>query len=347
VTVLALSHRLTPAILSLSIGVLVGGLGQFLVQVPEVRRLGVPLRPRLDWSHPAVREIGRRLWPVAFALAAVHITVLVNTLLASLLPAGSVSYLYYADRVMEFPLGVFGAALATATLPSMAAQAAARDHPALRATLGFALRLGAFVTVPSAVGLVTLSRPIVQLLFQRGEFGGADAVFTAQALIGYAIGLPAFAASRIAAQTFYALGEVRTPVYVGFGAVLANLLFALGLMWPLKHQGLALASSLSSYVNLLGLCWILHRRKALLGAPGLGASLARTLGASSVLLVWCVWLNRWLAGARHGAGATVVALSSGVLVYGAAAAVFRAPELRALFGILQRREPRLPSGGGG
>ena len=100
-----------------AVGVLVGGLGQFVVQLPEVRRLGVPLRPTLDWSHPAVREIGRRLWPAAFALAAVQVTVLVNTLLASLLPAGSVSYLYYADRVMEFPLGVFGIAVATATLP--------------------------------------------------------------------------------------------------------------------------------------------------------------------------------------------------------------------------------------
>jgi putative peptidoglycan lipid II flippase len=345
VAVLGLSGHLTPAILSLAIGVLVGGLGQLLFQLPEVRRLGVPLRPRLDWSHPAVREIGRRLWPVAFALAAVQITVLVNTLLASLLPVGSVSYLYYADRVMEFPLGVFGAALATATLPSMAAQAAGRDHAALRATLGFSLRLGAFVTVPAAVGLVTLAGPIVRLLFQRGEFSEADAVFTAQALVGYAVGLPAFSATRIAAQTFYALGDVRTPVYVGFGSVAANVIFALTLMWPLRHQGLALASSLSSYVNLLGLCWILHRRRGLLGAPGIGASLARTLGASSVLCVWCFGVERWLAGARY--GAILAALISGILVYAAAAAAFRAPELGALWGMLRRRGQRLPSREGG
>jgi putative peptidoglycan lipid II flippase len=335
VAVLGLSGHLTPAILSLAIGVLVGGLGQLVFQLPEVRRLGVPLRPRMEWSHPAVREIGRRLWPVAL---------LVNTLLASLLPAGTVSYLYYADRVMEFPLGVFGAAVATATLPSMAAQAAARDLPALRATLGFSLRLGAFVTVPAAVGLVTLAGPIVRMLFQRGEFGAADALFTAQALVGYAIGLPAFAASRVAAQTFYALGDIRTPVYVGFGAVAVNVAFAVTLMWPLRHQGLALASSLSSYVNLLGLCWILHRRLGLLGAPGLGASLARTLGASSALLVWCVWLDRWLG--KAGYGAMLAALASGVLVYAAAAVVFRAPELSALVGTLKRREPRLPSRGG-
>src|SRR5215470_15893286 len=152
--VLGLSGHLTPPILSLAIGVLIGGLGQLLFQLPEVRRVGVSLRPRLEWSHPAVLEIGRRLWPVAFALAAVQITVMINTLLASLLPAGSVSYRYYADRIMEFPLGVFGSAIATAALPGMSAQAARREHKALSATLGFALRLGAFISVPAAVGLI-------------------------------------------------------------------------------------------------------------------------------------------------------------------------------------------------
>ena len=343
--VLFLSGRMSPAILALAVGVLVGGLGQLLIQLPEVRRLGVPLRPILDWSHPAVREIGRRLWPVAFALAAVQITVVVNTLLASLLPAGSVSYLYYADRVMEFPLGVFGAAIATAALPGMSAQAARRDHQALSATLGFALRLGAFISVPAAVGLIALAAPIVALLFQRGEFSASDVVLTAQALVGYAIGLPAFSATRVAAQAFYALGDVRTPVYIGFASVTANLLFALSLMWPLGHTGLALASSLSSYVNLVGLCVILRRRRGLLGGQGFVASLARTFGASAVLLVWCLAFERLVRGAPHPALWTLGALVSGVLVYGIAAAVLRAPELRVLFGLLRR--PRLPSGEAG
>ena len=343
--VLFLSGRMSPAILALAIGVLAGGLGQLLIQLPEVRRLGVPLRPRLDWSHPAVREIGRRLWPVAFALAAVQITVLVNTLLASLLPAGSVSYLYYADRVMEFPLGVFGAAIATAALPGMSAQAARRDHQALSATLGFALRLGAFISVPAAVGLIVLAAPIVALLFQRGEFSASDVLLTAQALVGYAIGLPAFSATRVAAQAFYALGDIRTPVYIGFVTVAANVLFALVLMWPFGHAGLALASSLSSYVNLLGLCVILRRRRGLLVGQGFVASLARTSGASAVLLAWCLAFERLVRGAPHAMLWTVIALVSGVLVYGAVAAALRAPELRALFGLLRR--PRLPSGEGG
>jgi len=157
--VLLLARHFQPPIVSLAVGVLVGGLGQLLVQLPEVRRLGVPLRPSGEWTHPAVRTIARRLLPAAFGLAAVQITVVINTLLASLLPTGSVSYLYYADRVMEFPLGVFGIALATAALPTMSAQAARGDHAGLTDTLGFALRLSVFIAVPAAVGLVALGGP--------------------------------------------------------------------------------------------------------------------------------------------------------------------------------------------
>ena len=210
--VLGLAGHMNPPVMALAVGVLVGGLGQLLVQLPELRRLGVSLTPSAEWRHPAVAQIAHRLWPAVFALAAVQVTVVVNTLLASLLPTGTVSYLYYADRVMEFPLGIFGIALATAALPSMSAQAARGELAGLRATLEFALRMAAFVAIPAAVGLVLLGGPIVRLLFQRGEFSAADAVLTAQALTGYAVGLPAFSATRIAAQTFYALGDTRTPV---------------------------------------------------------------------------------------------------------------------------------------
>ena len=151
VAVLLLAGTMSPPVLSLVVGVLAGGAGQLLVQLPELARSGVPLRPSLEWSHPAIRTIAGRLWPAVFALAAVQVTVLVNTLLASLLPPGTVSYLYYADRVMEFPLGVFGIALATAALPSMAGQAARGEHRGLADTMGFALRLSAFVDRKSVV----------------------------------------------------------------------------------------------------------------------------------------------------------------------------------------------------
>jgi putative peptidoglycan lipid II flippase len=335
--VLLLASRFEPPIVSLAVGVLVGGLGQLLVQLPDVRRLGVPLRPSGEWTHPAVGIIARRLAPAAFGLAAVQVTVVLNTLLASLLPKGSISYLYYADRVMEFPLGVFGIALATAALPTMAAQAAREDRAGLTDTLGFSLRLSAFVAVPAAAGLLALGAPIVGLLFQRGQFGPADAAATTQALAAYAIGLPAFSATRIAAQTFYALGDTRTPVLLGLLSVAANVALALALMWPLAHAGLALASSLSAYVNVLALLWALRRRLGPIGGRALARACARTLAATAAL-----WLTaRALAPAWDGSALaavhTAMAIAGGAAAFTVAAAILRAPELGALLGMLRRR----------
>jgi putative peptidoglycan lipid II flippase len=346
-SVLFLAGRMSPPVLSLAVGVLVGGAGQLLVQLPELGRLGVPLRPSVEWSHPAVRLIAGRLWPAVFALAAVQVTVLVNTLLASLLPEGTVSYLYYADRVMEFPLGVFGVALATAALPIMSGQAARGEHRALTDMLGFSLRLSVFVALPAAVGLIALGHPIVRLLFERGEFTPTDAVATTQALAGYAVGLPAFSATRIAAQTFYALGDTRTPVWTGLASVAANVVLAIILMWPLQHVGLALASSLSAYVNLLLLCWLLRRRLGPIGGRQMAGSLLRTGGASAALLLWCVWAGARLGVGWAGAAWTAGAVAAGMIVYLLAAAALRLPELGALFGMLRRRGQTLPGAGSG
>ena len=334
--VLLLARRIEPPIVSLAVGVLTGGLGQLLVQLPEVHRVGVPLRPSGDWRHPAVARIARRLLPAAFGLAAVQVTVVLNTLLASLLPGGSISYLYYADRVMEFPLGVFGIALATASLPTMAAQAARGDRAALTDTLGFSLRLSVFVAIPAATGLLALGAPIVGLLFQRGRFSAEDAAATTVALAAYAVGLPAFSATRIAAQTFYALGDTRTPVMLGLLSVVANVGLALGLMWPLAHAGLALASSLSAYVNLLALLWALRRRLGLIG----GRALVRAVGRAAIATMPLWLVARALApvwdGTAVAVALTVAAIVGGTLAFAVAAALLRAPELTALLGMLRR-----------
>lgn len=332
-----LAGRVEPPVLALAGGVLVGGLGQVLVQLPEVRRLGVPLLPSLEWRHPAVRRIARLLGPAVVGLAGVQLAVMVNTLLASLLPAGSVSYLYYADRVMEFPLGVFGIAVATATLPRMAEQAARGEHGALRATVGFSLRLTLFIAVPAATGLLALGEPIVRLLFLRGEFGLAAAGATTQALVAYAIGLPAFSATRIAAQAFYALGDTRTPVRLGLAALALNVALALLLMWPLAHAGLALASSLAAYGNAAGLYWILRRRLGPLGGRDLLACLVRTGVGSGALLIWCLLLHPGAAKAWLLAGWTVAVVVGAVAVYGVTSVLLRSREASALLAPLTRR----------
>jgi putative peptidoglycan lipid II flippase len=287
--VLLLARHLEPPILSLAIGVLVGGVGQLLVQLPGLSACGLLLGPSSELRHPAIARITRLLLPAVFGLAAVQVMVFLNTLLASLLPLGSISYLYYADRVMEFPLGVFGIALASASLPVMARQAAARDHRALADTLNFAVRLALYVSVPATFGLVMLRTPIVRVLFERGRFGPAETSATADALAWYAVGLAAFAGSRIVAQAFYALGEAGTAVKWGIVSIAANVVAAMAMMGPLGHAGLAGASSVGAYVNLVALLVVARRRLGRLGGRALVSSLARTALASVPLAGTC-WL---------------------------------------------------------
>src|SRR5919109_552891 len=196
--VLLLARHVDPPILALALGVLAGGAGQLLVQLPDLARVGLLVAPSWDPRHPALARIARLLVAAVFGLAAVQVMVFVNTLLASLLPAGSISFLYYADRVMEFPLGVFGIALASAALPAMSRQAATGNARGVATTVNFALRLAGYISLPATVGLVVLSVPITRLLFERGRFGSGDTTATAVALVWYAVGLVGFAGARIA-----------------------------------------------------------------------------------------------------------------------------------------------------
>src|SRR4029450_10487625 len=197
-------------------------------------------------------------------------------------------------------------------------------------------RWSAFVPTPAATGLLALGAPIVGLLFQRGRFSAEDAAATTVALAAYAVGLPAFSATRIAAQTFYALGDTRTPVMLGLLSVVANVGLALGLMWPLAHAGLALASSLSAYVNLLALLWALRRRLGLIG----GRALVRAVGRAAIATMPLWLVARALApvwdGTAVAVALTVAAIVGGTLAFAVAAALLRAPELTALLGMLRR-----------
>jgi putative peptidoglycan lipid II flippase len=337
--VLLLARRVQPPILALAIGVLVGGVAQLAAQLPSLRRCGFLVGPSRELRHPAVARVARLIPPAVFGLAAVQVTVFVNTLLASLLPAGSISFLYYADRVMEFPLGVFGIALASAALPAMARQAAARDDAGVAATLQFALRLSCYVAVPATVGLLLLRVPITRVLFERGRFGPADTAATADALAGYAVGLVAFAAARIAAQVFYALGEPGTAVRMGVLSVGANVIAAVALMQPAAHVGLALASSLAAWVNLAALMIAARRRLGSFGARAVATSALRTLVASAPLAVWCLLATRaWPAVDRAGDAVTLLmVVAAGAGIFWVASVLLRVPERTALRQLLRRR----------
>jgi putative peptidoglycan lipid II flippase len=341
--VLVLSGHTDPPIVALALGVLVGGLGQLLVQLPDLHATGLLVGPSGEVRHPALARVARLLVPAVFGLAAVQVMVFVNTLLASLLPAGAISFLYYADRVMEFPLGVFGIALASASLPAMSRQAAAGDTRALAGTLNFALRLAIYICVPATVGLLVLRVPITRILFERGRFGAADTLATAEALTGYAVGLVGFATARIAAQAFYAVGQPGTAVRLGAIAVAANIVAALALMRPLGHAGLAYAASIGAYVNVLALVWLARRRFGPLGGRALLASGLRSLAAAVPLAAWCFVASALLA-VRRGivldAALLVGAIAVGGVVFWLASVALRSPERLTLSRVLPRRGAR-------
>src|SRR5881397_414150 len=343
--VVLFARHVQPPILALAIGVLIGGVAQLAVQIPSLIRCHLLVGPAHDLRHPALGRVTRLLLPAAFGLAAVQVSVFVNTLLASLLPPGSISFLYYADRVMEFPLGVFGVALASASLPLMSRQAAAGDARGVAGTVNFALRLASYVTIPATVGLVVLSVPLTRVLFERGRFGPADTTATAVALVWYAVGLVGFAGSRITAQAFYAVLEPATAVRLGILAIGANLVAAMVLMGPMGHGGLAAASSFGAYVNLGGLLWAARRRFGPLGGRALLRSVATTSLASVPLLLWCLAALRLGEGLSlyrtwQLAGWLAVTIGVGAVLFWAASLVLRSPERVALWGMLPSRRRR-------
>ncbi len=260
---LALAPRLDQPVLALAIGVLLGGLVQFAVQLPSLRAHGMGIRWHWEPSHPGLRRMLWLILPTTIGLSVSQINLVVNTILASFLPDGSVAALNYAMRLIQFPLGLFGVAIATALLPTLSAQSSLGQHDHFRQTSAFGLRLVFFITVPSMLGLILLREPIIQVLFQHGAFDAQGTAGTASALVAYSIGLWAFAGVRVVVQAFYAAQDTRTPVRAAVAAMLVNILLSLALMGPLRHAGLALAASIASMINFLWLLSLLHRRQGL------------------------------------------------------------------------------------
>jgi putative peptidoglycan lipid II flippase len=340
-----MSSSLSVRVTGLAVGVLIGGLMQVLFQVPFLIKHRIRFwRPSGLW-HPALANVFKLMGPAMFGAAVYQINHIVGTLLGSLLPQGSISYLYYADRLVQFPLGVFAIALATAVLPTLSRQASNRQWSALRETFGHAIRLVFFISLPAMVGLIVLREPIVSLLFQRGEFDAQMTRLTASALLYYAIGLWAFSAVRIVLNTFYALMDTRTPVVVAIISIAANALCGVILMWPMKHNGLALALSMASMLNLVMLTMALRRKLGALGWRSIALSVARS-GVCAVLMGFCVWALalRLLPSADLGWGrlltGLVVCIGSGAVVFGGLAFAFKAPELQAVFQMAAKRKQR-------
>jgi putative peptidoglycan lipid II flippase len=329
----------------LAVGVVVGGLLQLLLQIPFLIRNRVYFWHPASLWHPSFKRIAWMMGPVLFGTAVYQINSLVVTLLASMLPEGSVSYLYYADRVVQFPLGIFGVATATAVLPSMARQSAVGQFDALNTTFSHAVRLVLFITLPAMAGIIVLREPIVALLFRRGAFDAASVSLTAGALLYYGVGLWAFSAVRVVLNVFYALKDTRTPVRMAVAAIAVNIVFSTLLMGPMDHNGLALALSLSSVCNLALLTAALRKRLGPLGWRRIAGSAAKS-AACAAAMGCCVWgLARWLLPTWDMPGAALATrltacMTAGVVIFFAMAHALGVDELRSVLESMTRRKVR-------
>ncbi len=328
-------------VLALAVGVTLGGGIQFATQVPSFLRKGYRFGFDTGFGHEGLRRMGRLVLPTTLGLAVAQVNIFVSTILASFLSHGSITYLYYAMRLIQFPVGVFGVAMGTAALPALAEHAARGDMESLRKDFSFSLRLLFFMALPSMVGLIALRFPIVNLLFQRGEFDLAATEGTAFALAFYALGIWSIVGVRVVVAAFYSMQDTRTPVKVALLALVTNIAFSLLLMGPLGHGGLALANSVSSGVNFSILFYLLRRRLGTLEGRRILVSFLKTLAASVVMGVaaWSVlhgglWetSGESLRKALY-LGGTML-LSAGV--YLAAAAVLGSDELRTVLGFFRR-----------
>ncbi len=251
IAALLVAPSLSVPITALAWGVLAGGALQFLVQLPPMKSRGVTPGIKIPVMSPEVRRMAVIMGPAVLGVAVYQVNVLVDTLLATFLPAGSITYLWYGNRMMQFPLGVFGIALATAALPTLSSQVAESRMDDFRQTVSFSLGLTAFIGIPAALGLIALREPIIATLFGRGAFAAIDVKGAAQALLYYSMGLPLFIGIKIIGRAFFALENTRIPFLAAGAALVINILLNLLLMGPMGHAGLALATSLASGVNLV------------------------------------------------------------------------------------------------
>lgn len=343
VAALVVAPSLEEPVLGIAVGVVIGGLAQFLVQLPGVQKRGLLFHWRFDPGHPGVRKIGLLIVPSLLGLSVTQVNLTVSTILASYFPGGP-TYLFYGMRLIQFPLGIFGIALATAILPTLAEQASRRAMHDLRETLGFGLRMIGFIILPAMIGLIFLRHPIVHLFFEHGAFSATDTQGTAAALLAYAVGLWAFAGSRIIVAAFHSLQDTKTPAVTAVIAMLVNIGLAVILMKPFAHAGLALATALSAMVNIGVLIVILTHRVGGIDWRAVGRSLGRAGLATLPVVLACVWIDGlavWHRADEWIAKGIMLTVGIGLSVTGyiGIQALLRSEELDVLWRMVQRKIP--------
>ena len=282
-TVFALATRMQQPIIAVAIGVALGGLVQFAFQVPAFYKNNYALKPEFHFQHPGLKKMSLLIIPATMGMAVAQINIVVSSILASYLPEGSITYLYYSMRLIQFPVGIFGVAMGMAVLPALSEHAVNGAYDKLRGDFSFALRLLFFVTVPAMAGLIALRGPIVNILFQYGKFDYAATTGTAEALLFYAFGIWSIVGVRVVTSGFYSMQDTRTPVKVAVITLAANIVFSIILMQPLKHGGLALANSLASWMNFVILFFFLRKKLKRVDAKRIAQSVLIIIFASCIM----------------------------------------------------------------
>jgi putative peptidoglycan lipid II flippase len=374
VCALLISPFLSEPAVSLAYGVLLGGVAQLVLQIPFLRRYGFSFSFDFGFGHPALGRLLALMGPALVGAAVYQINVLVGTMLASVLQEGSVASLYYADRLLQFPLGIFAVALATAALPTFSSLAAREDFKGLRDVLSYSLRLVNFISLPATFGLMVVSVPVFSILFQRGAFDTDATLRAARALVYFSIGLWGMSGTRVGVAAFHAMKDMKTPVKVAFCSFVLNFLLSLVLMgevsadpassglthaiaalssslgfFSLSYAGLALANSISSTFNFFALLLILYYRLGQLPWTELIVSFVRNLFSAMLMafpLLWIVGRVDWVGPERilwlNGVWLLLI-LVLGPLIYLGSSFLLKSPErgiLRQLGAQLRQRTAR-------
>lgn len=280
-----LSPFFDPPVLALAWGVMIAGVVQLVFQLPFMARLRLLPKPVWGWSDPGVRRIMKLMVPALFGVSVTQINLLLDTVLASFLQTGSVSWLYYSDRLVELPLGVFGIAIATVILPGLSRKHAEKSNEHFSSTLNWAMQMVLLIGIPAAVALFILSEPMLITLFHYGALTDRDVMMAAMSLRAYACGLLAFMLIKVLATGYFSRQDTKTPVKIGIQAAVANMVFNLILIGPLAHVGLAAATALSAFMNAGLLLYGLLKSGVLVWSPGWGIQVVRMLVANSVMVV--------------------------------------------------------------
>lgn len=255
-----LAPRFDEPAFALAWGVFLGGLFQLLFLLPFLFKAGLLVRPKWGWSDPDIVKVRTLIIPALFGVSVGQLNLLFDTVIASFLGTGSIAWLYYSDRLLEFPLGLFGIAIATVILPTLSHNHVSKDDKAFSANIDWAVKMVCFLGIPAATGLFMLAEPMLLTIFQRGEFTPQDAIYASHSLMAYSFGLLSFMLVKVLAPGFYSKQDIKTPVKFGIWCMLANMLFNLILVWPFDYVGLAMATSLSALMNALLLYGTLHKR---------------------------------------------------------------------------------------